>query len=217
MSRPRTAPRMKGGLDLGGTKIQAVVTDGESAVLGSARRETPQRRPRGGHARARRGDARRARRRRGGADGTRRASASARRARSTPRRARSCRCRTSTAGTTPYPLGPALADELGRAGVDRQRRQRRGRGRAPLRRGPGLRLVPRRVLGDGRGRRHRHRRPASRRARVGRRDRPRLLEARRPPLQLRARRVRRGVRRARRARGPRARAREGAARRSSSS
>ena len=34
-------PRMKGGLDLGGTKIQAVVTDGEAAVLGRARRETP--------------------------------------------------------------------------------------------------------------------------------------------------------------------------------
>ncbi len=33
--------RMKGGLDLGGTKIQAVVTDGEAKVLGHARRETP--------------------------------------------------------------------------------------------------------------------------------------------------------------------------------
>ena len=33
--------RMKGGLDLGGTKIQAVVTDGTATVLGSARRETP--------------------------------------------------------------------------------------------------------------------------------------------------------------------------------
>jgi glucokinase len=32
---------MKGGLDLGGTKIQAVVTDGGAEVLGSARRETP--------------------------------------------------------------------------------------------------------------------------------------------------------------------------------
>lgn len=32
---------MKGGLDLGGTKIQAVVTDGADRVLGSARRETP--------------------------------------------------------------------------------------------------------------------------------------------------------------------------------
>jgi len=42
MSRPRAAaPRMKGGLDLGGTKIQAVVTDGEANVLGTARRETP--------------------------------------------------------------------------------------------------------------------------------------------------------------------------------
>jgi len=32
---------MKGGLDLGGTKIQAVVTDGEATVIGRARRETP--------------------------------------------------------------------------------------------------------------------------------------------------------------------------------
>ena len=35
--------RMRGGLDLGGTKIQAVVTDGKAKVLGKARRETPQR------------------------------------------------------------------------------------------------------------------------------------------------------------------------------
>jgi glucokinase len=35
------AARMKGGLDLGGTKIQAVVTDGADTVLGTARRETP--------------------------------------------------------------------------------------------------------------------------------------------------------------------------------
>jgi glucokinase len=32
---------VRAGLDLGGTKIQAVVTDGGAAVLGSARRETP--------------------------------------------------------------------------------------------------------------------------------------------------------------------------------
>ena len=32
---------MKGGLDLGGTKIQAVVTDGGAGVLAQARRETP--------------------------------------------------------------------------------------------------------------------------------------------------------------------------------
>lgn len=33
---------MRGGIDLGGTKIQAVVTDGEAKVLGKARHETPQ-------------------------------------------------------------------------------------------------------------------------------------------------------------------------------
>ncbi len=32
---------MRGGLDLGGTKIQAVITDGGEEVLGQARRETP--------------------------------------------------------------------------------------------------------------------------------------------------------------------------------
>ena len=37
------AVTMKGGLDLGGTKIQAVVTDGKETVLGRARSETPRR------------------------------------------------------------------------------------------------------------------------------------------------------------------------------
>ena len=37
----------------------------------------------------------------------------------------------------PYPLGPALGAELGRPS-DRQRRQRRGRGGTPVRRGPGF-------------------------------------------------------------------------------
>lgn len=34
---------LKGGLDLGGTKIQAVVTDGDATVVGRARRDTPRR------------------------------------------------------------------------------------------------------------------------------------------------------------------------------
>ena len=65
-------PRMKGGLDLGGTKIQAVVTDGE---VGRAREraagDAAGRRPRVGDARARGGAAGRARRRRDRADGNR--------------------------------------------------------------------------------------------------------------------------------------------------
>ena len=39
--RPKRPP-VRGGLDLGGTKIQAVVTDGAAEVLGAARRDTPQ-------------------------------------------------------------------------------------------------------------------------------------------------------------------------------
>ncbi|HEX7292371.1 MAG TPA: ROK family protein, partial [Conexibacter sp.] len=34
-------PRARGGIDLGGTKIQAVVVDGDSEVLGEARYPTP--------------------------------------------------------------------------------------------------------------------------------------------------------------------------------
>jgi glucokinase len=39
MSTPNGAPR--GGIDLGGTKIQAVIVDGDNAVLGQARHPTP--------------------------------------------------------------------------------------------------------------------------------------------------------------------------------
>src|SRR4051812_1215364 len=38
----RRMPPVRGGLDLGGTKIQAVVCDDEHRVLGQSRRETPQ-------------------------------------------------------------------------------------------------------------------------------------------------------------------------------
>ena len=202
--------RMKGGLDLGGTKIQAVVTDGESTVLGRARRETPRRGSPEAVVFELAETLREALDDAGvepmglagigvGAPG-------------------SIDVATGTVlqvpnidgWDAPFPLGPALADRAGAARQDRQRRQRRGRGRAPVRGRPGLRVVPRRLLGHRRRRRHRHRRKASRRPRVGRRDRPRLLEARRAPLQLRARRLRRGVRRTRRARGARPRAREGA-------
>jgi glucokinase len=40
-SRQSTSLIVRGGLDLGGTKIQAVITDGGADVLGQARRETP--------------------------------------------------------------------------------------------------------------------------------------------------------------------------------
>jgi glucokinase len=42
MSGAGKDPAMRAGVDLGGTKIQAIVTDGAAEVLGSARRETPQ-------------------------------------------------------------------------------------------------------------------------------------------------------------------------------
>ena len=110
----------------------------------------------------------------------------------------------------PFPLGPTLAAELGRPVPDRERRQRRGRCRASLRCRSRARLVPRRVLGHGRRRWHRDGRPAAHGPWLGRRDRARLLEARRPPLQLRPRGLRRGLRRPLGARGAGPRARQGA-------
>ncbi len=41
MAEPRSAGGPRGGVDLGGTKIQTVVVDGRHAVLGEARRPTP--------------------------------------------------------------------------------------------------------------------------------------------------------------------------------
>jgi glucokinase len=40
-SKPRSAPTAVGGIDLGGTKIEAIVTDAAYKVLGSARHPTP--------------------------------------------------------------------------------------------------------------------------------------------------------------------------------
>ena len=173
--------RMKGGLDLGGTKIQAVVTNGESMVLGSARRETPRKGgPRGGRLRARRGAARGARRCRCRADGSRR---DRRRRAGVDRR----RVGHRAPGGEHRGLGrpvPARADARRRAREarpDRERRQRGGRCRASLRCRSWAQLVPRRLLGHGRRRRHRDGRPEAHGPWLGRRDRARLLEARRPP------------------------------------
>ena len=38
---PATKPATRGGIDLGGTKIQTVVVDGKNKVLGQSRRPTP--------------------------------------------------------------------------------------------------------------------------------------------------------------------------------
>ena len=180
--------RMRGGLDLGGTKIQAVVTDGAATVLGSATAgdAAPGWSGRRG-ARARRGAAGGARRRGRRADGARRRSASALRARSTATTGTVGQVANIDGWERPFPLGPTLADRVRAAGDGRQRRQRRGRGRAAVRSRSGLRLVPRRVLGHRCRRRHRDGRQAARRPRVGRRDRARVLEARWAPLQLRSR------------------------------
>ena len=157
--------RMKGGLDLGGTKIQAVVTERRvdrarqratgDAAQGRARRRSSSSSPR-----------RCARRSttpassRWGSPG----SASARRARSTPSRAPSLQVANIDGLGRALPARPDARRRAGAARADRQRRQRRGRCRAPLRRRPRARLVPRRLLGHRRRRRHRDGRPAAHRA-----------------------------------------------------
>ena len=175
---------MRGGIDLGGTKIQAVVVDAEHQVLGQARRPTPDRgRPAG--RRRRDGRARCARRpRRPSVEPDRRspASASARRATSTTTTGTvSERRATCPAGRAPSRSAPRWrgARHAGRA---RQRRPGRHRRRVPARRrrepynsllgvfwgtgvGGGIVLDGKPWLGPRRGRRDRpHGRQARRRA-----------------------------------------------------
>ena len=165
---------------------------------------------RGGRLRARRGAARQRSTMPASSRWASPGSASAPRARSTPRRARSFQVanidgwddavRRSGRRSPPSWGGPCRSATTSTSPSRRSVASERD----------GARLVPRRLLGHGRRRRHRDGRQAARRARLGRRDRPRLLEARRPPLQLRARGLRRGLRRPVGARGARPRARQGA-------
>ena len=97
-------------------------------------------------------------------------------------------------------LVPARVDAVGRprgAGPDRQRRRRRDRGRVPARRGQGLPLRARRLLGHRRRRRPDPERPALDGARRGGRDRPRRRGHRRAAVRLRPEGLHGGLRRPR--------------------
>ena len=127
---------MKGGLDLGGTKIQAVVTDVKATVLGR-RAATPRARvARARRVRACRSDGRGPRRRRRRADGTAGIGIGAPGA-STPRTGTVLQVANIDGRDSPFPLGPALAEELGRpvtlgndvnVAVEAERRFGAGRG-----------------------------------------------------------------------------------------
>ena len=209
--------RMRGGLDLGGTKIQAVVTDGEAKVLGQARRETPHR---GGPEavvlelaetlRAALDDA--------GVEAMGLAGVGVGAPGSIDVETGTVIQVANIEGwDTPLPARPGARRGARAPRDDRERRERRHRGRAPVRRRPGLRFVPRCLLGHRCRRRDRDGRATAPRARFGRRDRARLLQARRSSLQLRARRLCRGVRGPRCARGAARASSRRSVRRSSSS
>ena len=163
-----------GGIDLGGTKIQAVVVDEAHEVLGASRAARPRRRAArptstlamvGAHARRGRAGRRRARR-------------AGRGRRRLARRAVDDEAGTVTSARNlpdwegTYPLAEKLEARARRADRALQRRQRRHRGRVRARRGEAVPLAARRVLGHGRRRRHRPRRRAVGGPRRRRRDRP---------------------------------------------
>ena len=168
-ARPRRGAGMsgvaRGGIDLGGTKIQAIVVDSGNDVLGEARRPTPQE---GGPARRRRGDGR------VHAGGGRRGGVRERRAeRGRGRLSRRDRVeerhrlqRQEPARLVRELPARAAADRgAGNAGRGRQRRQRRHARRGRARRRPPPRLDARRLLGHRRRRRARPRRRGLARAR----------------------------------------------------
>ena len=163
---------MKAGIDLGGTKIQAVVVDDAHAVAGQARLPTPRS---GGPedvaeamAEAVRQSAAQA-----GADTAELAGIGV----GSPGVIDARRGTVSSARNLPrwegtFALGKALSAALGpRKRADRQRRQRGHRGRVRARRRARLPLAAGRVLGHGRGRRDHPARPHLARARRRGRDR----------------------------------------------
>ena len=197
---------MRGGIDLGGTKIQAVVVDDDSKVLGEHREPTP---TEGGPAdvsAAMAGALREAAQAAGvetseltgvgvGSPGAVDEDAGP-----SPARA------TCPAGRAPSRSARTLGGRDRRARAARQRRAGGDRRGVPARRRPRVRLGARRLLGHRRRRRPGARRQAVARARVGGRDRARRRAPRRRALPLRTPRLHGGLRGARRDGGPRARA-----------
>ena len=152
MSPSTKSPR--GGIDLGGTKIQAVVVDG-GTTMSSARRAARRRRRAARRTSPRRWSARCRTRSATPASSPARspASASARPARSTRRPGRSRRRATFPGWEGTFALGAVLSEDARRAGQAGQRRRRRHRRRVQARRGRALRLAARRLLGHRRRRR----------------------------------------------------------------
>ena len=189
------ARKLRGGVDLGGTKISAVVVDAENAILGQARAETPRE---GGPAAVTEAIAA-ALREASEAAGTApfklagvgvgspgaidAASGSVSEARNLPD------------WIEPFPLADELRSEARNEGADRQRRDGRHARRVRARRRTRPRVAARRVLGHRRRRRHHPRRPGLGGARRGRRVRPPGRAPSRRAVRLRQPRLRRGLRR----------------------
>ena len=196
---------VRGGIDVGGTKMQAAVVERPRQGAGrGAPADSRHRAGRRGDRRARRRDARRARRRRGS-----RPSALQGVGVGWPgpverggRHGRAAPC--TSWGWRWFPLTDALGAALGVPALRGQRRAGRDRRGVRARRGQGVPLDPRSVLGHRRGRRHRAGRQAVDRARLRRGDRPRGGARGRAPVSLRAPRVHGGLRGPRRDGGARA-------------
>ena len=202
-----------GGIDLGGTKIQAVVVDEVSTVLGSARRPTPTK---------------------GGPEDVAAAMEQALRDAAKAAELEPAElagvgvglARRVSGGTVSgarnlpgwkgsFPLAATLERCSGPGGA-RQRRAGRHRRRVPARRGPALQLAARRLLGNRRGRRAHPRRRGVDGTRRRRRDRPHGRRAERRALHVRQAGLHGGLRRARRDGRARASRRRGARQTSSS-
>ena len=169
---------LRGGIDLGGTKIEAIVVDDGSTIIGSARRETP----RVGGPRdvvhelaAALVDAAAA----AHVEPSQLAGVGVGSPGEVDREAGTV----ARAGNLPgwkdaFPLAAALSERVGtRVAVGNDVRAR-CRGGARARRGQDLSVVPRRLVGNGNRRRGRDRREAVARSRLGRRARARRRPAR---------------------------------------
>ena len=206
---PMAAAKLYGGIDLGGTKIEAAVIAAPAKVKGSARHPTPTEGGPQAVADEMATAMREACAQAGVEPGRWPASASARRASSIRQSGDVSSARNLPDWNGSFALGADPGAGARHDGPGRQRRAGGDRRRVPPRRRQAVPLGARRLLGNRRRRRHRARRQAVARARRGRGDRSRRGAHRRAPLPVRPARVHGGLCRPRGDGGPRAQARRG--------
>ena len=179
MQGTRPARRLRGGIDLGGTKIEAIVVDSRNRVLGRRARPTPTSGGPADVAEEMAAAMREAAKAAGVEPDALRGVGVGSPGDVDERTGAVANARNLPGWDGAFALGTTLSDGARDAGLRRQRRPGRDQRRVQARRGQAVQVAARRLLGHRRRRRADPRRQAVARARRRRRDRPHGRQARR--------------------------------------